>query len=476
MTFLNQSLAFGAAALLIPLVIHILNRSRFRTVQWGAMHLLEAVVNVNHKRFQLEQWILLLVRCAIPALLALCLARPVLTGSRMLEGDAPVSLVILLDTSYSMDTVNESGSRIQNAIDAACDLIDATGRGSEIYVIQTGGSPTPLLDQPSTDADSVIRRLKQLRAGFGASQMQLALDEALATLSAMSNARRELVVISDFQPSDWDEVGLNAESILQRCEAMEVPPALTLLPVGDSIRRNVSVESLEFPSRALGAGQQLIVRANLRNYGETTLDNARVIMRIDDSETSVSHVSLAANGTTQVIFPCAFDSAGSHVMEVEIVADDSLPTDNRYAAAVSVWDKINVLLVDGDPSSQPLQSETDYLSVALTPFAFGRVRLSDLVETKAVAPDAIEESMLKTSRVVVLANVPRLDDRRVGLLTRYVQDGGALLRMRGKPHRSELVQRQVVCTAGRPVTGCVRCSSRKDGRNGKQFANRDRTI
>ena len=162
------------------------------------------MIKVNHKRFQLEQWILLLVRCAIPVLLALCLARPVLTGSRMLEGDAPVSLVILLDTSYSMDTVNESGTRIQKAIDAACDLIDATGRGSEIYVIQTGGSPTPLFDQPSTDTESVIRRLKQLRGGFGASQMQLALDEALATMSAMSNARRELVVISDFQPSDWE--------------------------------------------------------------------------------------------------------------------------------------------------------------------------------------------------------------------------------------------------------------------------------
>ncbi len=93
-------------------------------------------------------------------------------------------------------------------------------------MIQTGGGPTGLFDQPSTDADSVIRRLKQLRGGFGASQMQLALDEALATLSAMSNARRELVVISDFQPSDWDDVGLNAESIRQQCDAMDVRPRL----------------------------------------------------------------------------------------------------------------------------------------------------------------------------------------------------------------------------------------------------------
>ena len=81
MTFLNGALAFGTLAFLIPLIIHILNRSRFRTVEWGAMHLLESVIKVNHKRFRIDQLILLLVRCAIPVLLALCLAKPVLTNS-----------------------------------------------------------------------------------------------------------------------------------------------------------------------------------------------------------------------------------------------------------------------------------------------------------------------------------------------------------------------------------------------------------
>ncbi len=66
MNFLNQALVWGALAFSIPLILHILNRSRFRQVEWGAMHLLEAVVKVNHKRFRLEQLILLLVRCAIP--------------------------------------------------------------------------------------------------------------------------------------------------------------------------------------------------------------------------------------------------------------------------------------------------------------------------------------------------------------------------------------------------------------------------
>ena len=148
MTFINTLLLGGCAAFLIPLIIHILNRSRFKTVEWGAMHLLESVIKVNHRRFQIEQIILMLIRCAIPIALAICLARPVLTGSSGLAGDAPVSLVILLDTSYSMDAIDTNGTRFEHAVDAATQIIEATGRGSEISVILTGGKPTPLFDQP----------------------------------------------------------------------------------------------------------------------------------------------------------------------------------------------------------------------------------------------------------------------------------------------------------------------------------------
>ena len=428
MTFLNGALAFGALAFAVPLIIHILNRSRFRTVEWGAMHLLESVIKVNHKRLHVDQLILLFVRCAIPVLLALCLARPVLTGSRLLEGDSPVSLVILLDTSYSMDTVDPSGSRFEKAVDAACQIVNAVSRGSEVAVIQTGGRPTPLFDQPVFDSEAVVRRLRQIKAGYGASDMQASLNVALKTVDAMSHARRELLVISDFQPADWQVIGQNtAETIRGQLASLKIPPTLTLLPIGQPVSSNVSVESLEFPRRALGVGQQISVRANLRNHGGTPIENARVVLRLDGAESSVSQVALAANGTTQTLFPCSFDKAGSHVIEVEVIADDPLTDDNRYAAAVTIWDSIDVLLVDGDPSGQPLQSESDYLSIALTPFTFGRVRLADLVQTQTVQSKDLTEERLKTSRVVVLANVSKLEPAQLQTLTAFVNDGGALL-------------------------------------------------
>lgn len=427
MTFLNAALAFGAAAFVVPLVIHILNRSRFKTVDWGAMHLLESVIKVNHKRLQIEQLILLLVRCCLPILLALCLARPVFTGFQALQGNAPVSLAIVLDNSYSMDALESSGDRYSQAVAAACEMIEATARGSEIAVIQTGGQPTPLFDRPTFDSEAAIRKLKQQRSGFGASDIPAAIDEAFVTLAGMSHARRELFVISDFQPADWEQIGVNPTAISEQVEASTIEPELSLLAIGTASEGNISVDDLEFTTRPLGVGQTLDVRAIVRNHGSRPVDSARAVFRVDGVEESVSSISLSADGTTQVLFPYEFAKAGSHVIDVEVLADDPLQTDNRLHAAINVWDSIRVLLIDGDPSQEPLKGETDFLSVALTPYSFGRVRLTDLVETQTVRAGDFKEEHLDGTRLVVLANVSKLRSERLELLDEYVRNGGSLL-------------------------------------------------
>ncbi len=110
MSFLNIFLLGGAAAFLAPLLIHLLNRTRFQSVDWGAMHLLESAIQVNSRRMQWESLLLLLMRCLIPLLLAFCLARPVLTAVQLagLSGSGRAS-VFLLDDSFSMDQGDSAG-------------------------------------------------------------------------------------------------------------------------------------------------------------------------------------------------------------------------------------------------------------------------------------------------------------------------------------------------------------------------------
>ncbi len=428
MTFLNGVLALGAVAAAIPLLIHLLNRSRFRTVPWGAMHLLESVIRTNNRRIRLEQLLLLLVRCAIPAILAFCLARPVLTGWQALPGEVPSSSVLLLDNSYSMDARSDGGTHFEEAVDHACALVDRLDRRSDIATITTGGTPSPIFDSPVFDPQMMTNRLRRLSGGFGASATVDSLESGLGVLAGMANGRRHLILIGDFQAADWEMFASTTTTRLrEQLDSMPIRPSLTLLKVGDQVDDNVSVDSIDFSQGALGVGQNLQLRANLHNHGPRPYPAARVLLRVDGKPDSASQIALEPNAAAQVLFACQFKTAGSHVIEIEAAVEDRLATDNFCAASIPVLDRIGVLLVDGAPSSKPLESETDFLAVALTPYTFGRVKLTDLLETRTIATSELNEAALTDAQVVVLANVSRLTDEQVTALTDYVRGGGSAL-------------------------------------------------
>src|SRR3954463_5151269 len=75
--FLNVLMLMGVGAAVIPLVLHLLSRSRYRNVDWGAMMFLEGVDVRQRQSTRLSQWLLMAVRAALVALLAVALARPV---------------------------------------------------------------------------------------------------------------------------------------------------------------------------------------------------------------------------------------------------------------------------------------------------------------------------------------------------------------------------------------------------------------
>ena len=67
--------AAGAAATSIPVVIHLLNRRRFRVKNWAAMEFLMAAMRRNVRRLKMQRWLLLLLRALALLLLAAAIAQ-----------------------------------------------------------------------------------------------------------------------------------------------------------------------------------------------------------------------------------------------------------------------------------------------------------------------------------------------------------------------------------------------------------------
>src|SRR5262249_36520192 len=100
--FLNPwYMVAGGAMVSSPILIHLINRMRFRRIRWAAMEFLLKSQKRNRRRLIIEQLILLLLRCLLVLLVAFLVARFV--GSALgLTPTSSTTHVVVLDDTVSM--------------------------------------------------------------------------------------------------------------------------------------------------------------------------------------------------------------------------------------------------------------------------------------------------------------------------------------------------------------------------------------
>src|SRR5258707_14235207 len=100
--FLNPGYLAAAAALIsVPIIIHLINRMRFKRIRWAAMEFLLKAQKRMRKRLIIEQLLLLMLRCLLVALAGLLVCRFVgFAGSEYWS--RPNLHVVILDDTLSM--------------------------------------------------------------------------------------------------------------------------------------------------------------------------------------------------------------------------------------------------------------------------------------------------------------------------------------------------------------------------------------
>ena len=104
MTFLQPYILWALPLILLPVVIHFLNRMRHRPQYWAAMRFLLAATRSSVSNTKLKQFLILLFRVMAVAMLIFFIARPLAGGwLGWALSPAPDAIVILLDRSASME-------------------------------------------------------------------------------------------------------------------------------------------------------------------------------------------------------------------------------------------------------------------------------------------------------------------------------------------------------------------------------------
>src|SRR4051795_7646381 len=102
-SLLHAGLAAGAGLAAVPVILHLFMKQTPKRIIFPALRLIRERHKRSNKKMRIKNWLLLLARMALVALMALALARPRLHSQTSLgDREVPTALGLVFDTSLSM--------------------------------------------------------------------------------------------------------------------------------------------------------------------------------------------------------------------------------------------------------------------------------------------------------------------------------------------------------------------------------------
>jgi hypothetical protein len=421
LTFLSPLLIWGTLLGVIPLIIHLLNRRRFRRVEWAPMRYLKLTIQRNRRRIQIEQLLLLLLRIALPVLLFLFLARPVLnpTGlERWLGSGGRSSQVVLVDDSLSMGYAAGGPPAFHRAREIAGALLAAARPQDRCTLVATSAPRAPIFHEAEgTKREELAGEALAIPATETHAAWPAVLQGIDEVLESCTYPTRQLTIITDLRKTGW-EAGI--APIARRWSDSGV--RVRVVDVGADESANLALEALVPLDRTILAGAESRWEAVVRNDSPRVVSGAKAILRVDDRPTEVALPEIAPRQSARVPLTVRFPGAGPHDISFQL-PEDELPGDNQRWAAVPVKDSLLIRLVDGEPSSEPFGSEIDYLAA---PLSIG-VGDAEAWRVEAVSEDDFLSPRYEPADVLVLANVAAPTPEQAEQLARLVRDGLGLM-------------------------------------------------
>jgi hypothetical protein len=435
----------GLAGVAIPVVIHLLNKRRTTVVDWGAMQFLELGRRARLK-FQLSEFLLLAGRMGLLAIVALALARPFWFANQPQAraaddtrgpgffGGPRRDVVLVIDGSGSMARkIGQTTARDQ-ALAWARQFIARLSPGDSVAVLVAKDRVLPLVAPASFDMKKVEDALLHMPRAHGASDLAMALTEALRLLETGGNPARDVIILSDGQRSSWrpDEPArwsLPREIHRDISRRSGVTPRVWVMnfdPHPGPVSPNGSVAPLELSGGLITPNRPITITTKISNNGSEALTGTAELSIDGQPVPMTSQVvgPLAAGSEMPLTLRTTVAEPGSHVVSVNLTGEaDALADDDESSRAIDVSPALAVLLVDGEPGVEPLSSETDFLRAALAPTGADALP----VRARVVRTSDFRASDLKGPRVAVLANVERLEPSQVAAVSRFLEAGGGVL-------------------------------------------------
>jgi hypothetical protein len=457
MTFLHPALLWLLPLAAVPVLLHLLTLHRLRTIELSTFRFLFDSYVQQRRRLRFLEALLAALRAFFLLGLVLLVSRPLVRPwSRLFAGGSGRDVVFLVDCSASMNARRGGQSALDRARAAALAITDGLGPDDRLTLVRVGARADELFSRFARDATAVREKIAGLEVVPARANFFTALTHVFGP-GAERLANPVVYVFTDGQRNGWNEV---RDQGLGQLLPAGTPLYVVQVGAGEMTTNTAVVGQAPRRPHVL-AGLPVTLLPRVVNYSKT--DTAEVTLRVLVEEEEIGRARLTLRPGEAKTHPIIYRPTEPGMVrgrfEINGAEPDSFPDDDQFLFALTVVPRVRVLLVNGNPSGDPLENEGLYLRTALASAEGERDRETGKpgdkekargspFEVREVPEHQVNQDTLRDASVVILANCGGFGGQHFGWLRDFVAAGGGLLIFPG-----DRVNPDVYNTQFFPVTG-----------------------
>jgi hypothetical protein len=416
-----------------PIIIHLLNRRRYRVVQWAAMDFLREALKKNRKILQFRDLVLLVLRTLAVLLFGAALARPYLASRhQQFDSRQPLHAIVVIDNSLSMAYESLEGSLLDKAKERARELVDRLPAGSQMTILPAcGARESPSFD-PLVTSDDAKEALAKIEIADRSAKITLVANLARRACEEAPQLAKRIVFITDQQDLNWRDS--RAEDLFRGLPAMQV------VSVAAGASDNAWIADVQLQDGLADLETPATVVVKIAHRGNAPRRDVPLTLSVGSTVIGQQAVTIEPGfGMREVSFECTFSGLAElpepgqtvFVPLQAAVAPDRLPADDQRCLAVPVVAALPVVFVDQygpaeEDAARGRLGETRHLRRLLAPRTSRSDAPRQLISVLHITPDGLNRELLADARLVIVAGV-RQPGAMAELLADYVHRGGQLV-------------------------------------------------
>ena len=413
MDFLNPALLFGATAIAMPIVLHLIMRQNPRLVEFPALRFLKLRQETNQRRLKLRHLLLLILRCAALCLLALALARPSMkTSGTVMDQQAPVAAAMIFDTSPRMLYRDQNKTRLEAAQETGLWLLGELPAESQVAVFESRLGAAVF----QIDLGAAKQRIERLETTARPEELLKVATEAAQLLATSELPSREIYIFTDLTRPGWkDDAAEKLRAELKKLKDV----GIQIIDVGIEKPTNFALGEVRLSGQVLAQGSALRIETDLSLRGQAGQRNVQLWLdeigengvRTRVHRGSTGH-DLQDGQSRRVEFRLNVNEPGTYQGVLRFDGEDGLAIDDVRYFTVDVKPPWSVLVV----APSPAEEYGFFLTGAL----------GDWFKTETIALDQLPAAKLDGYAAVCLLDPTPLPPEMWRKLRDYSALGGGL--------------------------------------------------